>query len=58
MPKMQNPGNRMEYREPLAETTLHARTGQGACAMHMQNMTFHDISHGVPPARMTKHDIP
>ena len=33
------------------------RTGDRICARSMPIMTFHDISQGVPPVRMTKHDI-
>ncbi len=35
----------------------HARAGHSICALRMQIMTSHDISPGVPPVRMTKHDI-
>ncbi len=41
MPKMQNPGNRMEYREPLAETTASCTNRQeGMRHAHAE----HDIS--------------
>ena len=36
----------------------HAPNGHRICPMRMQNMTPHDISQGLLPALMTKHDIP
>lgn len=49
-----------ERTERAKEQGRHAydRTGRSICAHDMQNMTFHDTSQEVPPARMTKHDIP
>ena len=35
----------------------HVSNGYRICAMRMQNMTSHDISQGLLPALMTKHDI-
>lgn len=50
------PGSLSQAKEGGKRQT-HARINHRICPAGMQNMTFRDISHGVPQGLMTFHDI-